>query len=69
MTTLPLKLVAASDPSLDCIVCRRLGVDRLIVYGIAGGQAAQGIHARCVGRALAIRSNRSMRRRARGVEA
>ena len=56
--TLPLKLRRVTDPGLDCIVCRRFGVDAQIQYGTVGGSAAQGIHLRCVGRALAIRGGR-----------
>lgn len=56
--TIPLKLRKVSDPGLDCIVCRRFHVDAQIQYGTSGGSAAQGIHLRCVGRALAIRGGR-----------
>ena len=58
-----LHVITSSDPELDCIVCRRRGIDREIVYGISGGRASQGLHARCAGRLQAIRSNRSIRRR------
>lgn len=58
-----LYVVTSSDPELDCIVCRHKKVDREIVYGIVGGRASQGLHARCMGRLHAIRPNRGIRRR------
>lgn len=60
-----LHVVASSDPELDCIVCRQRRVDREIVYGITGGRASQGIHARCMGRAMSVRPSRPIRRRRR----
>lgn len=62
-TKIHLHLVVSSDPELDCIVCRQKKVDREIVYGLVGGRASQGIHARCVGRAESVRPNRGIRRR------
>lgn len=61
-----LYLVASTDKTLDCIVCRRNGIDREIVYGINGGRASQGLHAKCAGRLQAIRPNRGIRRRSPG---
>ena len=63
MTQVHLYVVASTDPELDCIVCRFRKVDREIVYGINGGRASQGLHARCMGRLQAIRPNRGIRRR------
>lgn len=51
-----------AEDELDCIVCRRRRVDREIVYGIVGGRASQGLHARCAGRLQAIRPGRGIRR-------
>lgn len=58
-----LHVIASSDTELDCIVCRRRRVDREIVYGIIGGRASQGLHARCQGRLQAVRPGRGIRRR------
>jgi hypothetical protein len=59
-----LHLIECNDPELDCIVCRCRGIDRAIVYGINGGRAQQGIHARCVGRAQSVRPGRGIKRKA-----
>jgi hypothetical protein len=60
---LSLRLQPCRDAKLDCIVCRRVGVDMEIVYGINGGRASQGIHRQCVGRAEAIQGGARFWRR------
>ena len=67
MSWIHLRVIVSRDTELDCIVCRRRGVDREVVYGITGGRASQGLHARCMGRLQSVPANRRMRRGQRGT--
>jgi hypothetical protein len=43
-----------NDPNMDCIVCRRMGVDACFSYRTRDGRASQGIHKACVERAESL---------------